>query len=309
MSTQSIITKPGDPCIYLLVNDEWYKYNPKDKPLGAGSMGTVYLGTRCKTGEKIAVKRVKDQYSNMKQVRERAKLEASLAFHHPNLVEMIGYCEYAPSNGPIFILSKFVPGTTIRKYIEQNIGEGENRLKRIAQLVYPVLDALSYIHSKKFVHRDVKPANIMVANEDNVRLMDLGIARLNGGNKFSAVGFIGTPQYSSPEQILRGVDDDMQMGATTDIYSMGVSIFELFAGYNPYKSRTEAETLARQIKMRLPADKAIPWNVMKVLRKATEKDPTNRYQSIDELKVALRNAIIEGPGLIDKIRNIIPIIK
>lgn len=306
MATQNVITKPGDPNLYLLVKDEWYKYNPNEKPLGSGAMGVVYLGYRCLTGEKVAVKRVKDQHANIKQVRERAKLEASLAFHHPNLVEMIGYCEVAPNHGPIFILSKYVSGIGIRQYISQNIGNSPDKMEQVANLIYPVMDALSYIHSRGFVHRDIKPSNIMVADNLEVRLMDLGIARMNGGNKFSAVGFIGTPQYSSPEQILRGIEDDLQQGPTMDIYSMGVSMFELFTGYNPYKASTDAETLKRQIKMKMPMDRNVPWKVMRVLRKATEKNPSLRYQSIDEMKVELRRAMADGPDFIDTIRKYLP---
>lgn len=93
MQRQCVVQRPNDPYIYLFVMGEWYCYNPKDEPLGSGAMGTVYVGYRCKNGEKIAVKRVKDCFANSKMIRDRAKQEASLAFRHQNLVEMIGYCE------------------------------------------------------------------------------------------------------------------------------------------------------------------------------------------------------------------------
>lgn len=306
MTNKSVYTKPDDPNIYLLVNGVEYKYNPDEKPLGGGAMGTVFLGYNTQTGEKIAVKRVKDRYANYDQVRKRAKLEASLAFHHPNLVEMVGYCEMAPDKGAIFILSKYVHGTGIKEYVKENIPQGEDRVKAICKLIYPVLDALSYINSRGFIHRDIKPSNIMVEDETNIRLMDLGIARMNGGNKFSQVGFIGTPQYSAPEQILRGADDSLRMGPSTDIYGLGVTIYELITGVNPYKSSTEVETLTKQLKEKLPYNAAIPWQVMKVLRKATEKEPSKRYQSADEMKVALRNAVSAGLTFVDKIRKFLP---
>lgn len=307
MASNTVITKAGDPNIYLLVKDVEFKYNPNEKPLGEGAMGTVYLGYNCKTGERIAIKRVKDQYANYKQVRERAKLEASLAFHHPNLVEMVGYCEYAPDKGPIFILSKYVPGTSAKRYVRENVGEGDSRQAIICRLMFPVLDALSYIHSRGFIHRDIKPSNIMIENGDNVRLMDLGIARMNGGNKFSVVGFIGTPQYSSPEQILRGMDDTMKIGPTTDIYAMGITIYELITGVNPFKSATEVDTLAKQIKMKLPKNTKLTWAMLKVLRKATEKEPVNRFQSADEFKVAIRNAVAEGKSFMDFLMKYLPL--
>ena len=117
MQRQCVVQRPNDPYIYLFVMGEWYCYNPKDEPLGSGAMGTVYVGYRCKNGEKIAVKRVKDCFANSKMIRDRAKQEASLAFRHQNLVEMIGYCEYALDNGPVFILSKFVSGMQILSLI------------------------------------------------------------------------------------------------------------------------------------------------------------------------------------------------
>lgn len=309
MNTGAIYTKEGNPNIYLSLNGREYTYNPNEKPLGSGAMGTVYLGKDCLTGEKIAIKRVKDQYANFKQVRERAKLEASLSFHHPNLVEMVGYCEMAPDSGPIFILSKFVSGTDIRTYIKTNIGNSEDRIHKICQLIYSVIDALSYIHSRGFIHRDIKPSNIMVEENGNVRLMDLGIARMNGGNKFSVVGFIGTPQYSAPEQILRGTDDEKRISPSTDLYALGITMYQLFEGYNPFKTTTEVDTLSRQIKMILPDAKDLPWSLMQVMRKATEKDPSQRYQSADEMKVALREALEKGIGLIDYVRKYLPFVK
>lgn len=309
MSDCSVFSKEGSPCIYLSVNGRTYLYDPNEKPLGSGAMGTVYLGKDSITGEKIAIKRVKDRFSNTKQVRERAKLEASLAFKHPNLVEMVGYCEMAPNSGPIFILSKFVSGTDIKTYIHTVLKNDKDRIPNISQLIYSVLDALSYIHSKGFLHRDIKPSNIMVEDNGNVRLMDLGIARMNGGNKFSTVGFIGTPQYSAPEQILRGTEEEKRLSSSTDLYALGITMYELITGCNPYKSETEAETLARQIKMRLPDNRIIPWSLLKVMRKATEKDPMLRYQSADEMKVSLRDALKRGTCMIDIVRKYLPFIK
>ena len=99
---RTVVQRKGDPYIYLWVMNEWYCYNPQEPPVGSGAMGDVYRGFRCKNGAPVAIKRVKDAYANNKMIRERAKQEASLAFRHPNLVEMVGYCEYAPESGPIF---------------------------------------------------------------------------------------------------------------------------------------------------------------------------------------------------------------
>lgn len=289
---QNVVQRPGDPYIYLFVMGEWYCYNPSDEPLGSGAMGTVYLGFRCKNGEKIAVKRVKDCFANNKMIRDRAKQEASLAFRHQNLVEMIGYCEYGPNSGPVFILSKFVAGMQIDTYVKQYLTDATDKVDKICHVIYPILDALDYVHSRGVVHRDIKPSNIMIENESNIRLMDLGIARMNGGNQFSAFGFIGTPQYSAPEQITRDKNSSTMINAATDIYELGVTFYELLTGINPFDAPTEAETLSKQMKEALPYNDKIPKRLMQVIWKATEKDQSKRYQNATEFKTAIKQAMM-----------------
>ena len=275
---------------------EWYCYNPKEQPLGSGAMGDVYRGYRCKDGSVIAVKKVKDAYANNKMIRERARQEASLAFRHPNLVEMIGYCEWSPESGPIFILSHFVHGEDIDKYARK-FDQSPNRVEKICNAVCSVLDALDYVHSRGVIHRDIKPSNIMIENESNVRLMDLGIARMNGGNKFSSFGFIGTPEYSAPEQMLREQNgSNVQINATTDIYELGITFYELLAGKNPMSCPSEAETLTKQMKEPLPSSDRIPRKLMKVIWKATEKEQSKRYQTALEFKQAIKDALLPDPS-------------
>ena len=274
-----------------------------EAPLGSGAMGDVYRGYRCKNGAMIAVKRVKDFYANNKMIRERARLEASLAFRHPNLVEMIGCCEYAPDNGPIFILSHFVQGDDIDKYVK-GFADSPNKVEKICNAICSVLDALDYVHSRGVIHRDIKPSNIMIENGSNVRLMDLGISRMNGGNKFSSYGFIGTPQYSAPEQIKREEGNTANpINATTDIYELGITFYELLTGKNPMDSDSEAETLAKQISEALPSDPAIPKKLMNVIWKATEKEQSKRYQTALEFKNAINDALLPDPPLMERISN------
>jgi len=289
---QQVVQKEGDPRIYLNVMGQWYYYDPNSTPLGDGAMGTVYLGFSCNSNQRIAVKRVKDVYANNKMIRERAKQEASLSFSHPNLVQMIGLCEVAPNYGPIFILSGYVAGITLDAHVKEqlNLLPQEDRIEKISNELCKVLDALQYLHSRGVVHRDVKPSNIMIENGSVVKLMDLGIARLNGGNKYSSYGFIGTPQYAAPEQILRDLDNT-EINAQTDIYALGVTYYELLTGKNPFKTDVEAEMLSRQIKMKLPYDKKIPRSIFNVILKATEKVPAKRYKSASEFKFAILDAL------------------
>lgn len=289
---QQVFQREGDPRIYLCANGQWYFYDPNSKPLGSGAMGTVYLGFSCTSNERIAVKRVKDRFANNKMIRERARQEASLSFNHPNLVKMIGLCEVAPNYGPIFILSGYVPGITLEAHVKEQLSflSQEDRIEKLSLELCKVLDALQYLHSRGVVHRDIKPSNIMIENGSIVRLMDLGIARLNGGNKYSSFGFIGTPQYAAPEQILRE-SEETEINAQTDIYALGVTYYELLTGKNPFKTDVEAEMLSRQIKMKLPYEKSIPKSIYEVILKATEKKPEKRYKSASEFKFAILDAL------------------
>lgn len=300
---QAVQQRPNDPYLYLYVMGEWYCYNPADMPLGSGAMGDVYKGYRCRDGLVIAVKRVKDAYANNKMIRERAKQEASLAFRHPNLVEMIGYCEYAPETGPIFILSNFVHGKNIDEYVK-GFENSPHRTEKICSAICAVLDALDYVHSRGVIHRDIKPSNIMIENDSNVRLMDLGIARMNAGNKFSSFGFIGTPEYSAPEQMQREQNGTLvQINATTDIYELGITFYELLNGSNPMSCNTEVETMTRQMKEDLPASERIPKRLMQVIWKATEKEQSKRYQTALEFKHAIQAALLPEPSLSQQVTD------
>ncbi len=300
---QTIVQRPNDPYIYLFVMGEWYCYNPMEPPLGSGAMGDVYKGYRCRDSLIIAVKRVKDSYSNNKMIRERAKQEASLAFRHPNLVEMIGYCEYAADSGPIFILSNFVRGHNIDKYVK-GFDNSPHRIEKICNAICSVLDALDYVHSRGVIHRDIKPSNIMIENDSNVRLMDLGIARMNTINRYSSNGFIGTPEYSAPEQMVREQNGvSAQINATTDIYELGITFYELLDGHNPMSCNTETETLTKQIKEPLPPSDRIPKKLMQVIWKATEKEQGKRYQTAMEFKQAIQQSLMPDPPLWEKISD------
>lgn len=291
MNSKTVFKRPGDPYLYLHVMGEWYCYDPASTPLGNGAMGTVYMGYRVNDGVRMAIKRVKDSFANNPMIRERARQEASLAFRHQNLVEMIGYCEYAPDSGPIFLVSKFVSGKNIDDYAKEFLS-GSDRVEKISSVILQVLDALEYIHSRGVIHRDIKPSNIMIEGDSNIRLMDLGIARMNDGNQFSRYGFIGTPQYSAPEQILRDKNRAVQINAATDIYALGITFYELLTGENPFDADTEVDTLTRQMRDALPPHEAVPKRIMNVITKATEKEQSKRYQTATEFRDALKEALL-----------------
>ena len=299
---KTVFQRQGDPYLYLFTERQWYCYDPHEEPLGSGAMGTVWRGYNVDTGEQIAVKRVKDEYVNIPIIRERARLESSMAFRHQNLIEMIGCCMVNPDRGPIWLLSKFVSGQEIDKYVKQ-ITEEQTKVETTAHAICQVLDALKYIHANGIIHRDIKPSNIMVEDNSNVRLMDLGIARMSGGNKFSQSGFIGTPQYAAPEQITRDGNSTIPINAATDIYSLGVTFYELLTGVNPFDSESEMETLTRQMRDPLPKSDLIPKRLMQVLLKATEKEQPKRYQTAAEFQEAIIAALAQPPTFWQRIRN------
>lgn len=284
-----IMQKKGDPRIYLWADGKWFFYDSSEKPLGSGAMGTVYIGYSIDGKQKIAVKRVKDRFTDVMSIRNRAKLEASLAFRHPNLVEMLGVCEYPDHIGPIFILSNYVNGYTLDKHIKIHLEGNPNREEIIAREICNVLDALSYLHSRNIVHRDIKPSNIMIEEGKMAKLMDLGIAKMSNSDGHTSTGFVGTPQYAAPEQILRTEEDDTIINATTDIYALGITFYELLTGFNPFDSEIESEIYENNLKKKLPQNKQISKKLMRVLLKATEKDQNKRYQTAAEFKSAIED--------------------
>lgn len=295
---QTVLQYPNDPRIFIFVMGEWYCFNPCEKPIGSGAMGIVYHGYSCMNNRLVAIKEIRYPYYNNPQIRERARDEASLAFRHQNLIEMLGCCEYSPGSGPIFLVSNFVQGQDIDKYV-LTLENSPMREEKICLAICSVLDALDFVHAHNLVHRDVKPSNIMVENNSNIRLMDLGIAKINEGNSYSRFGFIGTPEYSAPEQI-KGDRD--KINKTTDIYELGITFYELLTGENPMACASEAETLTKQMMEPLPPNKRITKKLFKVILKATEKDQQNRYQTAMQFKAAIQEAIMPSPSLLSRIQ-------
>jgi serine/threonine-protein kinase len=279
--------------LYLKIDSHTYCYDESEPILGEGAMGVVYRGYELETRKIVAIKRVKDKYSGYPEIRRRARLEASLMFSHPNLVEMYGCCEVAPDRGPLFIISGYVEGDNIDRFIDKNIRHLPNAEKRICNMFLPVLDALSYIHQKNIIHMDIKPSNIMVENERNVRLMDLGIADVSMATSDITSEMMGTPKYAAPEQFANTTVSS-KLSRATDIYEAGVTLYELITKQNPFPNAVGEARLLHQSTI-LKKTPQISDQVLAVIQKATAIEPSKRYQHASEMKRALVEALREPP--------------
>lgn len=282
---QSIVIEGNK--VYLRANTgEWFVYNKNDKPLGRGAMGVVYFGRSCSDRYyMVAIKRVTPQIAEIPVVRRRAKSEASLAFRHRNLIEMVGYCEEHEDYGPIFIISRLVQGVPLNKFVE-GFRNSPDWVSRICRCVYPVMDALTYLHEKNIIHLDIKPSNIMVENGSNIRLMDLGIAYTSQLVSSGNGGLLGTPGYAAPEQYIPKGQTEISFQNTTDIYELGATLYDLLSGIKPYENGSDS----------LKPIPGVPRSVMHVLAKSLQKNPSKRFQTAAEFKSALMAAVSAKPS-------------
>ena len=268
----SIRLQQNDPNIYLYVGARWYRYLPTSIPVGEGAMGVVYLGFDCTTNAKVAVKMLRKEFWHDQQIRNRFRLEASIALSHPNIIRMLGYCEDLSGSGPLYVLSEYVCGVTFSEHIKQLSLVETSRTIRFSKIIsefMPVMDAVEHLHSLGVIHRDIKPANLMFQDGYLLKLMDLGIAKTDYFFDAHLKGFIGTKPFAAPEQV---VDDNTEakIDHRSDIYALGVTLSYLLVGHFPIDN----------------SDK-IPHQIENIIKKATFHSPDGRYQNAFEMRNAL----------------------
>lgn len=283
------MTEQGSTRVFLSVGGVWYYYDAAQQPLGEGSTGVVYLGFNCKTEDRVAVKRIKEPFTEIPQVRQCARYEASMVFHHPNILRMVGLCEAEEGVGSLFILSDYIAGITFEDHVRMRMQlfSAEDRERRILADVRPILSGLQHMHDMGFVHRDVKPSNMMIDRGSRIKLTDLSIAARFGVGALPEYAFTGTPEYAAPEQIPNGDGMPILIDGRADLYAFGVTLYELLTGVNPYVGTTAEETLYNHKMLELPEHPALSASLYAILRRATDRDPAQRYATALELDQAL----------------------
>ena len=250
--------------------------------LGRGGMGTVYKAVDETLNREVAIKVLNaDLFETDGGKRFRTEAVTLAKLNHPRIARVY---ELTRDGENLLLVMEYVPGETFEHLIA---GTGALSIDRAVTLAANVLDALQHAHQAGVVHRDLKPANVMVTPSGDVKVMDFGIARVQGSEHLTSSGYMmGTPAYMAPEQV-RGDDVD----ARTDVYAMGVVLYRMVTGQLPFKADTAVAMIQKQLNdaptpsRQFRAD--IPDWLDDVLRRALAKNPADRFQAAEALRLAL----------------------
>lgn len=252
--------------------------------IGVGGMANVYKGRDVRTGNQIAVKVLKEEFLDNEELVRRFKNESKAIsiLNHPNIVKVY---DVSVTDQLQYIVMEYIDGITLKEYLKQR--NGALTWKEVVHFATQVLSALDHAHSKGIVHRDVKPQNIMLQADGSIKMMDFGIARFSRAQSQTVIDkAIGSVHYISPEQA-KGDHTD----ARTDIYSVGVMMYEMLSGKLPFDGTGAVSIAIMQIseKPKPLAEVApnIPVGLRQITEKAMEKDPADRYQSAQEMLDAI----------------------
>ena len=248
-------------------------------------MSFVYLARHRLLQQEVAVKVLKQEYARMVNMKGRFLAEARSLFRmsHTNILRVTDMIDEGET---VAFVMEYVEGWSLRNYLER---KGMLREEEISQILVQMLNALDYVHSQGLVHRDIKPSNIMLTPGGVVKLMDFGISkRTEGAMEYTATGLqqiLGTPMYMSPEQIKSTKD----VTYVSDLYSLGVVLWEMVTGRKPYNGETEStyQIQTRIVREELPLTGTL-WDV--IICRSTVKDEGERYRSAKEFRTAVEKA-------------------
>ena len=297
----------------------YYEFDPSQKPLGEGGMGRVFRGVQVEEGSNgsrkvrdVAIKCLLEDLPE--NAIKRSRREASIRLKNDSLVEMIDFVETRDGyTNHYHVVSELFNGVNLDELLEgrttnhdgsPNLAAErflhnyrENRKAFAGEVFRSILSGIMALHDAGYIHRDIDPSNIMVASDGKIKLIDFGIAKkvdelFTTGKFLTSPGqFIGKPYYAAPELLL---GDLKQQSYTTDVYALGIVLFQLITGHLPFEGAFQ-EVYEKQMHEKLPLNEVEDKTVRKIIEKATEKDQKKRYQSSAEFRVDLDKWIAELP--------------
>jgi serine/threonine-protein kinase len=254
--------------------------------IGTGGMSDVYKAKDHKLNRLVAVKVLKQEFSENENFVSKFRVEAqsTAGLMHPNIVNVY---DVGDEDGINYIVMELVDGITLKKYIEK---KSRLSVKEAVSIAIQVAMGLEAAHNNNIIHRDIKPQNIMISKEGKVKVTDFGIAKAATSNTITS-NVMGSVHYTSPEQARGGYSD-----AKSDIYSLGITLFEMLTGRVPFNGDTTVAIAIKHIQEELPSpadyNEEIPVSVEKIVLKCCQKSPDRRYQNAAELITDLKKSLI-----------------
>lgn len=268
--------------IGMIIGD---RYEVLEK-IGTGGMSDVYKAKDHKLNRLVAVKILKQEFSENENFVSKFRVEAqsTAGLMHPNIVNVY---DVGDEDGVNYIVMELVDGITLKKYIEK---KARLSVKEAVSIAIQVAMGLEAAHNNNIIHRDIKPQNIMISKDGKVKVTDFGIAKAATSNTITS-NVMGSVHYTSPEQARGGYSD-----AKSDIYSLGITLFEMLTGRVPFNGDTTVAIAIKHIQEDLPSpadyNDDIPISVEKIVLKCCQKSPDRRYQSAAELITDLKKSLI-----------------
>ena len=254
--------------------------------IGTGGMSDVYKAKDHKLNRFVAVKVLKQEFSENANFVSKFRIEAQAAagLMHPNIVNVYDVGE---ENGIYYIVMELGDGITLKKYIEKKVNLS---YKEAVSIAIQVCMGIEAAHNNHIIHRDIKPQNIIISKEGKVKVTDFGIAKAATSNTITS-NVMGSVHYTSPEQARGGYSDEK-----SDIYSLGITMFEMLTGRVPFNGETTVAIAIKHIQEELPPPREfvpeIPVSVEQIVCKCCQKSPDRRYQSMEELIADLKQSLI-----------------
>ena len=254
--------------------------------IGTGGMSDVYRAVDQVLGREIAVKVLKEEFAKDENFVSKFRSEAQNAarLEHPNIVNIY---DVGSEDGLYYIIMEYVEGITLKTYIEK---KGHLNYKEVISIAIQVGRGIEAAHKNNIIHRDIKPQNIIISKEGKVKVTDFGIARAASGNTVSAEA-MGSVHYISPEQARNGYVTER-----SDIYSLGIVMYEMATGSVPYDGDTAVSVALKHLQGEMTPPSAlvsdVPVALERIIQKATMKSPERRYFDVDEILIDLKKALV-----------------